>query len=187
MVTCRVNGQMRQMASTRDMVFNVSTLIAYISSVMTLEPGDIIFTGTPAGVGELKNGDVVDVEIEGLGKLSNPVKNRLRPCGATLLWRRSNLILAGCFSATPHRPRMTNYRMTTMNFKPSSNNTPLTKTESLDALRKKITHALIAANIFILIHGGGIMLNRKFKNITNLCTRTFWQSAFIQPHFACGH
>ncbi|MBE0669770.1 MAG: fumarylacetoacetate hydrolase family protein [Anaerolineales bacterium] len=73
-VTCRVNGQMRQMASTRDMVFNVGTLIAYISSVMTLEPGDIIFTGTPAGVGELKNGDVVDVEIEGLGKLSNPVK-----------------------------------------------------------------------------------------------------------------
>lgn len=73
-VTCRVNGQMRQMASTRDMVFNVATLIAYISSIMTIEPGDIIFTGTPAGVGELKNGDVVDVEIEGLGKLSNPVK-----------------------------------------------------------------------------------------------------------------
>lgn len=73
-VTCRVNGQMRQMASTRDMVFNVGTLIAYISSVMTLEPGDLVLTGTPAGVGELKNGDVVDVEIEGLGKLSNPVK-----------------------------------------------------------------------------------------------------------------
>ncbi|HET7142758.1 MAG TPA: fumarylacetoacetate hydrolase family protein [Anaerolineales bacterium] len=73
-VTCRVNGQMRQMASTRDMVFNVSTLIAYISSIMTLEPGDIIFTGTPAGVGELNNGDVVDVEIEGLGKLSNTVR-----------------------------------------------------------------------------------------------------------------
>ena len=73
-VTCRVNGQMRQMASTRDMVFNVSTLIAYISSVMTLEPGDLIFTGTPAGVGELRNADVVDVEIEGLGKLSNLVK-----------------------------------------------------------------------------------------------------------------
>ncbi len=73
-VTCRVNGQMRQMASTRDMVFNVGTLIAYISSVMTLEPGDLIFTGTPAGVGELKNSDMVDVEIEGLGKLSNPVK-----------------------------------------------------------------------------------------------------------------
>jgi 2-keto-4-pentenoate hydratase/2-oxohepta-3-ene-1,7-dioic acid hydratase in catechol pathway len=74
-VTCRVNGQMRQMASTRDMVFNVPTLIAYISSVMTLEPGDLIFTGTPSGVGELKNGDEVVVEIEGLGKLSNPVKS----------------------------------------------------------------------------------------------------------------
>jgi 2-keto-4-pentenoate hydratase/2-oxohepta-3-ene-1,7-dioic acid hydratase in catechol pathway len=73
-VTCRVNGQMRQMASTRDMVFNINILIAFISSVMTLEPGDIIFTGTPSGVGELKNGDMVDVEIEGLGKLSNPVK-----------------------------------------------------------------------------------------------------------------
>ena len=73
-LTCRVNGQMRQMASTRDMVFNVPTLIAYISSVMTLEPGDLIFTGTPAGVGELKNGDEVVVEIEGLGVLKNPVR-----------------------------------------------------------------------------------------------------------------
>jgi len=73
-VTCRVNGQMRQMASTRDMVFNVPTLIAYISSVMTLLPGDLLFTGTPAGVGELKAGDVVEVEIESLGKLTNSVK-----------------------------------------------------------------------------------------------------------------
>jgi len=73
-LTCRVNGQMRQMASTRDMVFNVPTLIAYISSVMTLEPGDLLFTGTPAGVGELKNGDDVVVEIEGLGVLRNPVR-----------------------------------------------------------------------------------------------------------------
>lgn len=73
-ITCRVSGQMRQMASTRDMVFNVATLIAYVTSIMTLEPGDLLFTGTPAGVGELKSGDVVDVEIEGLGKLSNPVK-----------------------------------------------------------------------------------------------------------------
>ncbi len=73
-VTCRVNGQMRQMASTRDMVFSVGTIIAFISSVMTLEPGDLIFTGTPAGVGALANGDVVDVDIEGLGVLSNPVK-----------------------------------------------------------------------------------------------------------------
>lgn len=73
-VTCRVNGQMRQMASTRDMVFNIGNLIAYISSVMTLEPGDLIFTGTPAGVGELNNGDEVVVEIEGLGVLRNSVR-----------------------------------------------------------------------------------------------------------------
>jgi 2-keto-4-pentenoate hydratase/2-oxohepta-3-ene-1,7-dioic acid hydratase in catechol pathway len=72
-VTCRVNGQMRQMASTRDMVFSVSTIIAFISSVMTLEPGDLIYTGTPAGVGPLADGDIVEVDIEGLGLLSNPV------------------------------------------------------------------------------------------------------------------
>ena len=77
-ITCRVNGQMRQMASTRDMVFNVGTLIAYISSVMTLEPGDLIFTGTPSGVGELKDGDEVSVEIEGLGLIKNKVKAESR-------------------------------------------------------------------------------------------------------------
>ena len=74
-VTCRVNGKMRQMASTRDMVFSVGTIIAFISSVMTLEPGDLIYTGTPAGVGVLSEGDVVEVDIEGLGLLSNPVVN----------------------------------------------------------------------------------------------------------------
>ena len=73
-ITCRVSNQPRQMASTRDMVFNVSMLIAYISAVMTLEPGDLIFTGTPAGVGPLKDGDEVVAEIEGLGRLSNPVR-----------------------------------------------------------------------------------------------------------------
>jgi 2-keto-4-pentenoate hydratase/2-oxohepta-3-ene-1,7-dioic acid hydratase in catechol pathway len=73
-ITCRVSGQPRQMASTRDMIFNVNVLIAFISSVMTLEAGDILFTGTPAGVGVLKAGDSVEVEIEGLGKLVNPVK-----------------------------------------------------------------------------------------------------------------
>ena len=73
-LTTRVNGQMRQMASTRDMVLNVPTLIAYISSVMTLEPGDLIFTGTPSGVAELRHGDEVVVEIEGLGVLRNPVR-----------------------------------------------------------------------------------------------------------------
>lgn len=74
LITCRVNGQMRQMASSRDMVFNIGVLLAYISSVMTLEPGDLVFTGTPAGVGALKAGDVVEVEIDGLGVLKNPVK-----------------------------------------------------------------------------------------------------------------
>jgi 2-keto-4-pentenoate hydratase/2-oxohepta-3-ene-1,7-dioic acid hydratase in catechol pathway len=73
-ITSRVSGQPRQMASTRDMIFNVNMLIAFISSVMTLEPGDLIFTGTPAGVGPLQDGDEVVVEIEGLGKLSNPVR-----------------------------------------------------------------------------------------------------------------
>ncbi|HXF86398.1 MAG TPA: fumarylacetoacetate hydrolase family protein [Anaerolineales bacterium] len=77
-LTCRVNGQMRQMASTRDMVFNVGVLIAYISSIMTLEPGDLIFTGTPSGVGPLKDGDEVSVEIEGLGELRNKVRAEKR-------------------------------------------------------------------------------------------------------------
>jgi 2-keto-4-pentenoate hydratase/2-oxohepta-3-ene-1,7-dioic acid hydratase in catechol pathway len=73
-ITSRVNDLPRQMGSTRDVVFSVPVLVAYISSVMTLEPGDLIFTGTPAGVGPLKAGDEVVVEIEGLGVLRNPVK-----------------------------------------------------------------------------------------------------------------
>ena len=77
-VTCRVNGQMRQMASTRDMVFNVGVLISYVSSVMTLDSGDLIFTGTPSGVGQLKDGDEVSVEIEGLGEIKNKVKSEGR-------------------------------------------------------------------------------------------------------------
>jgi 2-keto-4-pentenoate hydratase/2-oxohepta-3-ene-1,7-dioic acid hydratase in catechol pathway len=78
LITCRVSGQPRQMASTRDMVFSVNTLIAFVSSVMTLEPGDLLFTGTPSGVGILKDGDEVVCEIEGLGKLTNPVKAESR-------------------------------------------------------------------------------------------------------------
>jgi 2-keto-4-pentenoate hydratase/2-oxohepta-3-ene-1,7-dioic acid hydratase in catechol pathway len=74
LITCKVSGQPRQMASTRDMVFNVSTLVAFVSSVMTLETGDILFTGTPSGVGILRDGDQVVVEIEGLGNLTNPVR-----------------------------------------------------------------------------------------------------------------
>ena len=73
MVTCHVNGHMRQMASTRDMVFTVSQLIAFISSVMTLNPGDVILTGSPAGSGLLTAGDMVEVTVEGIGTLRNPV------------------------------------------------------------------------------------------------------------------
>jgi 2-keto-4-pentenoate hydratase/2-oxohepta-3-ene-1,7-dioic acid hydratase in catechol pathway len=72
-ITCHVNGEMRQMASTHDMIFSVRQLIAFISSVMTLEPGDLILTGTPAGVSPLSPGDSVEVSIEGLGSLTNPV------------------------------------------------------------------------------------------------------------------
>ncbi|HBG74483.1 MAG: 2-hydroxyhepta-2,4-diene-1,7-dioate isomerase [Chloroflexi bacterium GWB2_49_20] len=73
LITCKVSGQPRQMGSTRDLIFNVDAMVAFISSVMTLEPGDLIFTGTPAGIGPLVAGDEVVIEIEGLGKLSNPV------------------------------------------------------------------------------------------------------------------
>jgi 2-keto-4-pentenoate hydratase/2-oxohepta-3-ene-1,7-dioic acid hydratase in catechol pathway len=73
MISCYVNESMRQMASTRDMVFGVNQLVAFISSVMTLLPGDVILTGTPAGVGPLSPGDIVKVTIEGLGTLQNSV------------------------------------------------------------------------------------------------------------------
>ena len=72
-VRCRVNGALRQHAHVRDMVFRIATLVAYISRVMTLEPGDLIATGTPAGVGPLVPGDVVEVEIAEVGVLRNPV------------------------------------------------------------------------------------------------------------------
>jgi 2-keto-4-pentenoate hydratase/2-oxohepta-3-ene-1,7-dioic acid hydratase in catechol pathway len=69
-IECRVNGQTRQDGSTSDMVFNVATLIAYISRVMTLEPGDLIATGTPEGVGPLARGDALDIAVAGVGVLS---------------------------------------------------------------------------------------------------------------------
>ena len=72
-ISCRVNGDLRQMASTREMVFLVEQLIAFASSFMSLLPGDVLLTGTPEGVGPLKDGDTVEVEIEGIGTLSNPV------------------------------------------------------------------------------------------------------------------
>lgn len=70
----RVNGEERQRAPSSAMVFSIPHLLAYISGVMTLEPGDLVATGTPAGVGQLRPGDVVEVEIPGVGVLRNPVE-----------------------------------------------------------------------------------------------------------------
>jgi 2-keto-4-pentenoate hydratase/2-oxohepta-3-ene-1,7-dioic acid hydratase in catechol pathway len=73
-VETRLNGEVRQHGSTTDMVFGVATLIEYVTSFMTLLPGDALLTGTPEGVGRLVDGDVVEVEVEGVGSLANPVK-----------------------------------------------------------------------------------------------------------------
>jgi 2-keto-4-pentenoate hydratase/2-oxohepta-3-ene-1,7-dioic acid hydratase in catechol pathway len=75
-VETRVNGDTRQSATTADMVFGVATLIEYITTFMTLLPGDVILTGTPEGVGKLEPGDRVEVDVEGVGVLSNPVQGR---------------------------------------------------------------------------------------------------------------
>jgi 2-keto-4-pentenoate hydratase/2-oxohepta-3-ene-1,7-dioic acid hydratase in catechol pathway len=72
-VVTRVNGQERQRGSASDMVFSIPMLLSYVSHVMTLEPGDIVATGTPSGVAPISPGDVVEVEIVGLSKVSNPV------------------------------------------------------------------------------------------------------------------
>jgi 2-keto-4-pentenoate hydratase/2-oxohepta-3-ene-1,7-dioic acid hydratase in catechol pathway len=70
----RVNGELRQRGSTLDFLFPIPALLAHITSVMTLEPGDLILTGTPSGVGPLKAGDLVEVSIPGLGVLANTVQ-----------------------------------------------------------------------------------------------------------------
>ena len=72
-VLCRVNGEERQHGYAKDMAFKIPDIIAYISNIMTLEPGDLIATGSPAGVGPLLAGDVVEVEIPGVGILKNEV------------------------------------------------------------------------------------------------------------------
>ena len=69
----RVNGEIRQNGNTRDMIFACDFLLEFITTVMTLEPGDVILTGTPSGVGPLAAGDTVEVEIEGIGVLRNAV------------------------------------------------------------------------------------------------------------------
>lgn len=75
-IECEVNDRIRQDASTSDMVFSVRKLVSWISSVMTLVPGDVILTGTPAGIGPLLSGDVVTVTIEGIGTLQNVVSDQ---------------------------------------------------------------------------------------------------------------
>ena len=72
-VTTHVNGTVRQQGTAKDMVFDIPTLLSYISAVMTLEAGDLVLTGTPEGVGTLSLGDVVEVEINGVSRVSNPV------------------------------------------------------------------------------------------------------------------
>jgi len=73
-VLARVNGQERQRGRASEMVFPIPDLLSYISHVMTLEPGDLVATGTPSGVGPIRAGDVVEVEIPGVGVLRNPVE-----------------------------------------------------------------------------------------------------------------
>ena len=80
-VVQRLNGEVLQDGNTRDLIFSVPFLVAYCSNVFTLEPGDLILTGTPPGVGwardpkvTLRDGDTVEVEVEGIGVLSNPVR-----------------------------------------------------------------------------------------------------------------
>jgi 2-keto-4-pentenoate hydratase/2-oxohepta-3-ene-1,7-dioic acid hydratase in catechol pathway len=72
-VICRVNGDVRQAGFTSDMVFGVAEIIEYVTSFTTLLPGDVILTGTPSGVGPVLPGDVMEVEVDGIGILSNPV------------------------------------------------------------------------------------------------------------------
>lgn len=73
-VVTRVNGSERQRGSASEMLFSIPDLLAYVSNVMTLEPGDVVATGTPSGVGILEDGDEVEVEIVGVSRVRNPVK-----------------------------------------------------------------------------------------------------------------
>ena len=74
-VRCEIGEEVRQLGRTRDMIFDPATLVSYISHVMTLLPGDVVLTGTPAGVGPMADGDLVTVRVEGVGQLTNRVVN----------------------------------------------------------------------------------------------------------------
>ncbi len=75
-VTCRVNGKVRQRANTRDLVFDIPTIIEFVTRHITLEPGDIISTGTPEGIGPITHGDTIVCSVERIGELKNPVRFR---------------------------------------------------------------------------------------------------------------
>lgn len=72
-IHCRLNGKTVQASNTRHMIFSIPEIVAFVSKNLTLMPGDILLTGTPSGVGPLSHGDIVEVEIEGIGALVNPV------------------------------------------------------------------------------------------------------------------
>lgn len=67
------NGELRQSSNTNDMIFPIKRIFEFVSGIMTLNPGDVIITGTPSGVGPMKSGDVIDIQIDGIGKLTNTV------------------------------------------------------------------------------------------------------------------
>jgi len=75
-IQSRLNGEVRQNSRTSNMIFSPAFLVSFISNVMTLEPGDVIMTGTPEGVGPMKPGDTIEVEIEGIGTLRNTTRAR---------------------------------------------------------------------------------------------------------------
>jgi len=74
---CRINGKVVQDQNTSDLIHNVPSIIEFISSAITLNPGDVIMTGTPGSPGDIKSGDIVEVEIDGIGILKNYVKNEI--------------------------------------------------------------------------------------------------------------
>ncbi len=76
-ITTRVDGELRRHGNTRDMIHTIPEIIEFVSDVWTLLPGDVIMTGTPAGLGGFVDGQTVDITIEGIGTLSNPAKNRV--------------------------------------------------------------------------------------------------------------
>lgn len=75
-IQSRLNGEVRQDSNTSDLIFDVPFLMEFVTNIMTLEPGDVIMTGTPSGVGPMKPGDTIEVEVEGIGVLKNPVVAR---------------------------------------------------------------------------------------------------------------